>query len=122
MVLDAATDTGGNIYFGDMRPGQVVVFDSKGNYLKRIGEPGGGDRQISRPTGVTVDKKGRIFVVSTVRHMILCYDPDGKFIGEFGGLGKSPGYFYFPTKIVSDNDRFYVLDSPLNRVQVFEVN
>ncbi|MBI5409035.1 MAG: hypothetical protein HZA14_06685 [Nitrospirae bacterium] len=123
MVLTATTDSSGNIYFGDMRPGQVVVFDGSGNYLKRIGEPGGGDRQISRPTGVAVDKEGRTFVVSTIRHMVLCYDSDGRFVWEFGGMGTSPGYFYLPTKIVSDGEnRLYVLDASLKRVQVFEVN
>ncbi len=123
MVLEVTTDREGRYYFADMRPGQVVVFDSSGNYLNRIGEPGGHDGQISRPTGVAVDKKGRTFVVSTVRHKVLCYGPEGDYLGEFGGKGRRAGTFHFPTKIESDgNNRLYVLDPALERVQVFEIN
>jgi len=112
----------GKFIFSDMRPYSIVIYDPKGKKNKRFGKPGILYGQLARPSAVTTDNQGHIFVVSLVRNKILCYDREGEFIEEFGGIGKNYGRFYLPSKIVSDGkDRLYVLENGLKRVQVFRI-
>ncbi len=123
MVLDLAIDGAGNFLFGEMRPGSVVVFDKEGKYLRRFGESGGGPKQISRPTGITVDKEGRIYVLSTIRDMVIVYDREGNYLREWGGSGTTKGMLYSATKLAYDGrNRIYTLEPGLKRVQAFQIN
>ena len=53
---------------------------------------------------------------------MLCYTSQGKFVGEFGGKGISPGWFYFPSSLATDAlGQVYISQVHLNRVQVCRV-
>ncbi len=121
-IFGMTIDPEGRFIFSDMRPYSVVIYDPKEKKNKRFGKAGILYGQLARPSAVTTDNQGHIFVVSLVRNKILCYDREGEFIEEFGGRGKGYGLFYLPSKIVSDGkDRLYVLENALERVQVFRI-
>ncbi len=110
----------GNVYAVDMRRAGVLVFDTAGRVVRKVGEAGGSFGQLAMPTDVAVDRSGRTFVIDATRHTLLVYDGTGRFLREFGGLGKSPGWFYFPRAVSADGfGRVYVTEPFLNRVQVF---
>lgn len=122
-VLDMTVDGDGNFLFGEMRPGSVVVFDREGRYVTRFGESGGGPKQISRPTGITVDKEARIYVLSTIRDMVLVYDKNGRYLREWGGPGTTKGLLYSATRIIyNGRDKLYTVEPGINRVQAFGID
>lgn len=73
------------------------------------------------PSGVTVDDKGRIFVLDGFRHKIAVLDPkSGEVIHTFTDLeGKGDGLFYLPTGIAYlGTDTFAITDTFNDRVQI----
>ena len=75
---------------------------------------------FKRPRGVHVDAAGNIYVADTENHVIRKFDPAGKFLLEWGGLGKELGKFRYPRDIaVGPDDRVYVADTLNDRIQVF---
>jgi hypothetical protein len=65
-----------------------------------------------------VAEDGTILVLDKHRFNVLCFNRWGKFLGEFGGRGTSPGWFYFPSLLgVDSSDQVYIGQVFLNRVQ-----
>ena len=80
-----------------------------------------GAENFSLPSGLAVDSKGHILVSDELRHQVKIFNTDGKFLGQFGGLGDGPGQLAFPTDLaVDDRDRIYVVERQTARIQVFE--
>jgi hypothetical protein len=53
---------------------------------------------------------------------VVCFDADGGFLGEFGGKGISPGWFYHPTLLaVDDSDLVYIGQVYRNKIQVCKI-
>jgi sugar lactone lactonase YvrE len=122
VIMGMGMDSKGRFLFTDMRPYSVVVFDPGKKTFQRFGSAGVLYGQIVRPSGVTADDAGHIFVLSLTVGKVSCFDKEGNFIEEFGGLGREYGRFFMPTRIASDGkDRLYVLEQALKRVQVFRV-
>ena len=62
-----------------------------------------------KPVGLSVHPDGRVFVADTHYNRVLVFDRDGKELARFGGYGKEPGHFIYPTDIAFGNDgRIYV--------------
>lgn len=121
-IIGMNIDRAGRFLFTDVRPYSVVIFDPTKKDFKRFGTAGVLYGQIARPTGITSDDAGHIFVLSGTTSKVSCYDREGNFIEEFGGFGDRYGQFYMPSKIASDGkDRLFVLENTLKRVQVFKI-
>lgn len=118
------------LYVCDTDLDQVLVYDADPPYklLRKIGtagkqhtltEPG----QFSRPTNVTVDKEGNLYVSDTFNDRVEVFDADGNFVLTFGKAGDGPGYFARPKGLAIDSDgHVWVADSVQDRVQVFDSN
>ena len=74
-----------------------------------------------RPTGVAVDREGRVLVADTHYHRILRYSSEGALIDSFGSEGTAPGQFTYPTGIaVAEDGSIFVSEFGGNdRLQVF---
>ena len=65
---------------------------------------------------------GLVMVLDKMRFNIVCFSHEGRFLGEFGGKGISPGWFYFPSLLVADgSDQVIVGQIFLNRVQICRI-
>ena len=83
----------------------------------RILELSGG---LTSPSDVAVSKKGVIYVVDGVNHLVRRYDSSGKPLSSFGGKGSGKGDLRSPLGIgLADRGTVYVADSGNQRVQVF---
>jgi hypothetical protein len=61
-------------------------------------------------------------VLDKHRFATVCFNGEGRFLGEFGGQGTAPGWFYHPTWIAVDGaDRAYIGQIFQNRIQVCAV-
>jgi len=96
---------------------KVVLLNTQGEYQRDIIPP----KTLARPTGLAYDASRReLYVVDTLAHEILVYDLQGQRRRRFGGPGREPGQFNFPTHICVDPaGKVYVTDSMNYRVQVF---
>lgn len=65
---------------------------------------------------------GGVVVLDMGNRRVLRFDPDGVYLGAFGGPGEGPGQFVTPLFLEVAADRIYVLDSALNRVTAFDTS
>ena len=56
------------------------------------------------PTGVTIDRHGRLWIADTHEHRVLICAPGGAELGSFGLYGRGPGEFVYPTDVLVLDD------------------
>ncbi|WP_169976402.1 NHL repeat-containing protein [Tautonia rosea] len=115
----AAFDADDLLYIADLTD-RIQVFDRDGTFLRHWRTP---DLNIDGPSGLTVDRLGRVLVADTHFYRILVYDRYGSLLFQIGdGIqGSTPGRFDYPTDVVIDRDGcFYISEYGENdRIQVF---
>ncbi len=115
----AVFDRSDNLYLVDLTD-RVQVFDREGKYLRGWRMP---DLNVDGPSGVSIDRQGRLLVADTHFYRVLVFSPEGKILLQIGDgvQGSTPGRFGYPCDVVCDKDgNFYVADYGENdRVQVF---
>jgi DNA-binding beta-propeller fold protein YncE len=115
LPLNCCTDENGNLYIADGERMQIVVFDSKGNYLADFGE-----EENFKPTDVNVTeneiwvanlKNNQICVYNKASHALIYSFPDTK-KGE-------KDYLYSPTNLYVTKDLVYVSDMGDSKIKIF---
>ena len=83
--------------------GRIQSFTSAGKWLHSFRTP-----KIARgkPTGLGVSPQGNIYVADTHYHRILCYNPDGKLLFQFGHYGTAAHEFVYVTDVAVDLQGF----------------
>jgi DNA-binding beta-propeller fold protein YncE len=115
----AAFDARDQLYLADLTD-RIQVFDRDGKFIRCWRTP---DLNVDGPSGLTVDRYGRLLVADTHFYRVLVYSPDGEILFQLGdGVQEnSPGRFGYPTDVVIDRaGNFYVAEYGENdRIQVF---
>ena len=117
-------DARGRVYVADISQKQVVIYDTAGKLLKKIG----GAQHFDRLTSVTVNPEGtRVYAVdiggvSSERHVVRVFDVEtGAHLMEIGRRGVGPGEFNLPRDLAIGKDgKLYVVDGGNFRVVVFD--
>lgn len=118
--VDAAP-FGDRLYVADNANGLVKVFDkASGELLKTIGDKGDPSERLDRPTNISFDAKGNLYVTDIGRFQIVKFDRDGHFQSMIGKVGDTPGHFARPKGTAIDrNGLLYAADAAFNNVQIF---
>jgi DNA-binding beta-propeller fold protein YncE len=115
----AAFDGNDQIYLADLTD-RIQAFDRDGTFLRSWRTP---DFNVDGPSGLTVDRLGRLLVADTHFYRVLVYSPKGELLFQIGDgvQGTTPGRFGYPTDVVIDKSgNFYIGDYGDNdRIQVF---
>jgi NHL repeat-containing protein len=87
-----------------------------------VGAGAGRGGTFARPTDVTWDLEGDIFVADGYDNSrVAKFNKDGAFVKSIGSRGTAPGQFNTPHTIASDaKGNIYVGDRGNNRIQVFD--
>lgn len=111
-----------SLYVLDMEHHQVKVVDrSSGTVRVVFGGAGSNDGELFKPTNLTRDAEGNIYVSDTVNFRIQKFDASGAFQKSFGQLGRRPGEFARPKGVAVDPEgRLYAVDAGFDNVQVFD--
>jgi len=73
----------------------------------------------SAPT-ITVDPEGRIYALDLKKYSIRVYDPQGKYLFSFGGMGQGPGEIDSPSFIFfTGNDEIALSDSARSQLKYY---
>lgn len=97
-----AIDAQDNLYLIDTTA-RIQVFDVDGKYLRGWRTP---ESKNGRPTGLTINRSGKLLVADTHYYRVLVYQPDGQPVesATIGGtMGSGPGEFGFVTDAVDDS-------------------
>lgn len=79
------TVDGNLIYVSDLWGHQVVVINSEGKLVSKIGSPGSENGEFKFPQSVVVDKQHRVWVADTGNNRIQVFDRKGKFLFSISG-------------------------------------
>ncbi len=85
---------------------RIQVYDLDGKHLGQTWTTP--DFRNGRPSGLGIDKDGRLIVCDSHYHCIRIYSPDGTELKKFGGeAGTKPGQWGYVSDCVQDKDGFY---------------
>jgi DNA-binding beta-propeller fold protein YncE len=122
MIIGSMAIMEDRIYVPNSMLGTVHVHALDGDFLHNIGYSGGTVGEFSFPVAVDVSSDGLVMVLDNHRFNVLCFNREGKFLGEFGGRGFNPGWFYHPTLLAVDPlQQAYVGQIFQNKVQVCRI-
>ncbi|WP_406695778.1 NHL repeat-containing protein [Singulisphaera sp. Ch08] len=115
----AAFDGQDRLYMADLTD-RIQAFDRNGKYILGWRTP---DFNVDGPSGLTVDRYGRLLVSDTHFYRVLVYSLKGELLFQLGDgvQATTPGRFGYPTDAVIDRaGNFYVGDyGDYDRIQVF---
>lgn len=121
-VLGAPRIDGDRLYLPASMFGTVYVYSLDGEFIRHIGIQGNNVGELNFPCAVDVINHEIVVVLDKHRFNTLCYSLEGEYLGEFGGMGYSLGWFYHPEFLAVDNlGRSYIGQGLGNRVQVCEL-
>ena len=109
------------VYVCDMQRHQVVVFDRlSGSRIATIGKGGDKDGELNRPTHLTVDQQGNLYVNDAFNFRIQKFAQDGRYLQKIGAAGNTLGSLARPKGIsVDQQSNLYVVDAAFENVQIF---
>lgn len=112
------------IYVCDMLKNQIVVLDKdSGDTLLHIGKGGSAEGELYKPTNITIDAQGSLFVTDAFNFRVQQFDADGKFVKVFGFHGDQIGGMARPKGLDIDGDgNLYVADAASEYTQIFNKN
>jgi len=90
----------GALYIPMPVEGAVHVYATSGRRLRTIGHKGNNTSEFNFPVAVDLTDDGMVMVLDKHRFAVLCFTQEGRFIGEFGGKGSRPGWFYHPSLLL----------------------
>ncbi len=110
------------LYVSDTLSSEIKRFSLKEwKPLPPLGSKGSGSGELNRPTFITLDNDGSLYVCDSMNFRIKIFDKDGEFQRAFGNLGNTIGNFSSPRGVAVDKDgNIYVTDTLFNAIQIFD--
>ncbi len=110
------------LYVVDNDNHKLHVYNLSNNSFEQVwGGPGQGRRQFRFPFLIDTSSQGYVFVVEPINTRVQVLNSNGKFVCFIGAWGVKPGQLFRPKGVVIFEDRVFVTDSYLGRVQIFDM-
>jgi hypothetical protein len=98
-----------------------VAIISPDKTFKLIGSRGSSPGKFNIIGKMVSDERGYYYLTDTLRCVVMVFDPEFKFLGEFGYRGDEPGNLIAPLDIAVGNDKVFVAQAGNRGVSVFKV-
>lgn len=79
-VRAVAFDRADNLYVLDANNARVLMFDSRGRFVRQFGRRGGGPGEFQQPLGMTVTPDGNVVVSELMNRGFVIYRSDGEYV------------------------------------------
>ena len=80
---DLAFDENGCIYISDLKQNCILVYQETGEYRGRFGGTGTQKGRLNRPSGIAIDRFGRLFVCESANHRVSVFNTSSEFLECF---------------------------------------
>lgn len=111
---------GKQIYISDLWGHQVVVVDSEGKLVRKIGSQGSGEGQLKYPQSLVIDAQHRLWVADTGNNRIQVFDRQGKYIFSINGKEKQLNLSLLRGMAADNLQRVLVADAITSKILVFD--
>jgi len=115
----------GTVYVTDSNHSRALAYKADGTLVGSFAR-GSSDSPLGLPRGITIDDRGRIYVVDTTNQDFQVFTPGDTptdvptYSFSAGEEGTAEGSFEYPNGIAVDSrSRLYITDRENNRVQVW---
>ena len=116
-----SVDRGGNILFTIPVLFSAFKLTTEGK-LSGFGRPGSAPGRFNNVGGIAADDRGYYYVSDRLKHAVLIFDRNFKFVREFGYRGSKPHNLSGPRDLVIDTDnQLYVSQFASRGVSVFKI-
>jgi DNA-binding beta-propeller fold protein YncE len=110
------------LYVVDNDNHKLHVYNLSNNSFEQVwGGPGQGRRQFRFPFLIDTSSQGYVLVVEPINTRVQVLNSNGKFVCFIGAWGVKQGQLFRPKGVVAFEDRVFVTDSYLGRVQIFNM-
>jgi hypothetical protein len=118
-VLGLLTWADGELLVPVSSLGTVLRYTVEGDFLGSIGYQGSVTGTLNFPVAAEVTQTGQVLILDKNRFNVACFTREGRFLGEFGGKGLSPGWFFQPSLLaIPTPDRVVVGQIFQNKIQI----
>ena len=80
---DLTFDDNGCIYITDLKQNSILVLQETGEYRGRFGGTGTQKGRLNRPSGIAIDRFGRLFVCESANHRVSVFNTSSEFLECF---------------------------------------
>jgi hypothetical protein len=113
-------DYEGNVLF-TIQPFFKAYLMTPGGEVKAFGQRGSAPGKFNVVSGIARDEDGYFYVADILKSAVLVFDPEFRFVKEFGHRSRKPGSLAAPGDVVVANDKLYVSSRGRKGVSVFKV-
>jgi hypothetical protein len=114
-------DKDGNVLF-TVQPLFKAYVLSPAGVLRGFGDRGSAPGKFNVVGGIARDDQGYLYVTDILKSAVLVFDPDLRFVKEFGYRGSRPSNLAAPVDVVTAGGRIYVAQNARRGVSVFKVS
>ena len=108
-----ACDTMGNLYVADRGSGEILMFDTGGSLLRRMGKEI--RDKLKNPLDIIIQNSGNLVVADKARGSLMQWNAQGQFVKEI--TSETNSTLLSPVRIDCDSkDQLYVWDDDLNAI------
>ncbi len=114
---------GDKVYVADLHQSEVEVLDkATGEVIDTIGGIGKAPGTFNKPTHLSIDPAGNLFVTDGFNFRYQMFDADGNYVKTLGWEGGGPGGVARPKGLAIDRaGHLYTVDAAMQIIQVFDV-
>lgn len=119
VVIDSARY---RLYIADNDNHHILVYNLISHSFDSVwGNPGQGELQFRFPFLMDISNQGYLFVVEPINTRVQVLNPNGKFVNFIGAWGVEAGQLFRPKAVTIYNDKVFVSDSYLGRIEIFDI-